>query len=201
MIAGFSEMKREEYRMRLFIAVGLPRRVREGLLRDNALLRSRCLRGSFTREENLHLTLCFLGETASERLDRIKEALDAVSSPPLSLTVGKAGMFRSREGAVLWRAIEGPGLSELHKALSYGLEARGFPQEKRRFTPHLTIARRAVLREGTDLRSLSSVLFSSKFTAREITLFLSEQENGIRRYTPIYRKALGPQPDNRSSMC
>ncbi len=91
--------------MRLFIAIGLPRRIREGLLRDNALVRSRCSRGSFTREENLHLTLAFLGETEPKRLDTVKDAMDAVSSPPLSLRVGDAGMFSSRDGAVLWLSL------------------------------------------------------------------------------------------------
>ena len=176
--------------MRLFIAIGLPQRVREGLLRDNSLIRSRCSRGSFTREENLHLTLVFLGETEPERLDAVKEAMDAVSSPPLSLTVGDAGMFSSRDGSVLWRSLDGPGLSALQRALSEELEARGFPQEKRRFTPHLTIARHAVLRKETELRGLSSELTSSDFTAKEITLFLSEQADGVRKYTPLYRKKL-----------
>ena len=160
--------------MRLFIAIGLPRRIREGLLRDNALVRSRCSRGSFTREENLHLTLAFIGETEPERLDTVKEAMD---------------------GAVLWRSLDGPGLSELQQALSEELEARGFPQEKRRFTPHLTIARHAVLRKGTELRALSSELTSSAFTAKEITLFLSEQADGVRKYTPLYRKELTSPAD------
>ena len=181
--------------MRLFIAIGLPRRIREGLLRDNSLIRSRCSRGSFTREENLHLTLVFLGETEPERLDTVKEAMDALSSPPLSLRVGDAGMFSSRDGAVLWRSLDGPGLSELQQTLSEELEVRGFPQEKRRFTPHLTIARHAVLRKGTELRTLSSELTSSAFTAKEITLFLSEQADGVRKYTPLYRKKLTSPAD------
>ena len=181
--------------MRLFIAIGLPRRIREGLLRDNAGIRSRCSRGSFTREENLHLTLVFLGETAPDRLDAVKEAMDAVTSPPLSLNVRDVGMFSSRDGAVLWRSLDGPGLSELQQTLSEELEARGFPQEKRRFTPHLTIARHAVLRKGTELRALSSELTSSDFTAKEITLFLSEQADGVRKYTPLYRKKLTSPAD------
>ena len=182
--------------MRLFIAIGLPRRIREGLLRDNALIRSSCSRGSFTREENLHLTLAFLGETDPDRLDAVKEAMDAVSSPPLSLTVGEAGMFSSRDGAVLWRSLDGPGLSELQQALSEELEARGFPQEKRRFVPHLTIARHAVMRRGAELRALTQGLTPAGFTAGEITLFLSEQADGVRKYTPLYRKALTERPGN-----
>ena len=180
--------------MRLFIAIGLPRRIREGLIRDNARIRSCCSRGSFTREDNLHLTLSFLGETEPDRLGAVKAAMDAVTSPPLSLTVGEAGMFASRDGAVLWRAVDGPGLAELRQSLSDELEARGFRQEKRRFVPHLTVARHAVMCRGSDLGALTRDLTFAGFTAEEITLFLSEQENGIRKYTPLYRKALTERP-------
>ena len=189
-------MKKEGSLMRLFIAIGLPRRIREGLIRDNARIRSLCSRGSFTREENLHLTLSFLGETESERLGAVKAAMDAVTSPPLSLTVGEAGMFASRDGAVVWRSVDGPGLAELRRSLSDELEVRGFRQEKRRFVPHLTVARRVVIFRGADLHALTQDLTPAGFIAGEITLFLSEQENGIRKYTPLYRKALGERPSD-----
>ena len=177
--------------MRLFIAIDLPSDIRAALGRDNGKLRPLCSRGSFSREENLHLTLCFLGETGPEKLAAVTEAMDSVTSGPIPLTIGEPGMFRSREGSTLWRSADGgTDLADLQGSLSEALSKAGFAQEKRRFTPHLTVARRVVLRDGVSRSDLTAVSMPLSFTAREITLFLSEQKNGMRVYTPLYRKEL-----------
>ena len=182
--------------MRLFIAIALPADIRAAFDRDNRKLRPFCSRGSFSREENLHLTLCFLGETAPERVSAVREAMDSVSSPPIPLTIGNPGIFRSREGGTLWRAVDGgPALLGLQSDLSGALEASGFRQESRKYTPHLTVARRVVLREGVTVHSLAGGHTPLSFTAREITLFLSEQKNGGRVYTPLYRRELSGAGD------
>ena len=182
--------------MRLFIAIGLPADIRAAFDRDNRKLRRSCSRGSFSREENLHLTLCFLGETPPERVSAVTRAMDSVSSLPIALTIGDPGIFRSREGGTLWRSVDGgPALLKLQSALSDALAGDGFAMESRKYTPHLTAARRVVLREGVSVRALAEGCTPLSFTAREITLFLSEQKNGVRVYTPLYRKALSGAGD------
>ena len=177
--------------MRLFIAVALPEDVRKALALGAARVRADCLRGSFPREENSHLTVCFLGETAPERLGAVTEAMETVSSPPLALTIGPMGRFSSRSGDILYRAVDaGDELFALQRSLREALSARGFPMEKRAYIPHLTVARRAALREGASLRSLSEALPPVRFTARELTLFRSDQRRGARIYTPIHQKSL-----------
>ena len=177
--------------MRLFIAIDLPSDIKAAFDRENRKLRPLCSRGSFSREENLHLTLCFIGETGPDNLAAVTEAMDSVTSPPILLTIGDPGMFRSREGGTLWRSVDGGAyLAVLQSSLSDALSKAGFAKETRRYTPHLTVARRVKLREGVTQRSLSAGFTPLSFTASEITLFLSEQKNGRRVYTPLYRKEL-----------
>ena len=176
--------------MRLFIAIEFPEWIREALSRDAALLRPACERGRFSRKENYHVTLAFLGETASERVPAIVAAMEEVSSPPPVISVGDLGMFRSREGNVLYRAVENDErLWRLQRRLSEALSARGFVLEERAFSPHLTMARRAQLRPGETLEALSARLRPARFTAREMTLLLSEQREGARVYMPLYQKS------------
>ena len=176
--------------MRLFIAIEFPEDIQKALRSADTEIRCACAQGNFPREENAHLTLCFLGETAGERLADVKAAMESVSSSPLSLQVTHMGRFRSREGDTLYRAVEGgEALYSLQHALCQALIRRGFSLEERRYTPHLTVARRAVLRESAALRELSARLPTVEFTARYMTLLRSEQIDGRRVYTPVYRRS------------
>ena len=174
--------------MRVFIAIEPPRRVQQALERDAGGIRAGFAHGSFTRRENYHLTLCFLGEIAPERLPSVVEAMEAVSSPPPVLTVGALGRFSSRPGATIYRSVQSDStLFHLQRELCRELARRGFALEERAYTPHFTVARRAVLREGAALDALSARGEPLSFAARSMTLFRSDLTEGKRVYTPLHR--------------
>lgn len=177
---------------RLFIAVPFPWRVQAALEENTALLRRSCVKGSFTRRENLHLTLAFLGETAPERLEELRAVLDGCAGAPLALSFGPLGRFKRPEGDILWRQVNAEeGLFRLQAALSAALTARGFPLEDRPFRPHLTLARRARLAPGESLEALSRQLPPLSFRAEQICLLRSELGGGAPVYMPLYRTKLG----------
>ena len=98
--------------------------------------------GKPPRDDNLHLTLAFLGPVAAERigaLDRIgRDAAAGIVPFPLSLErIGGSGY------GIAWLSPDGvpPALAALHAALAAGLAREGFPTERRMFRPHLTLAR------------------------------------------------------------
>ena len=66
--------------MRLFVAVLLSEPMRQALLDTMAQMRAQGARGNFTRKENLHVTLAFLGETDAQGCVRAKRALDACAA-------------------------------------------------------------------------------------------------------------------------
>jgi len=139
--------------LRLFIAINFEDKVKQRIAAVQEQLRKETSRGNFTRRENLHLTLVFLGETAEERLPEIKEIMEcAVSTETkpfraFELVFSRAGFFK-RGGKELWhlgideedRAGEKQ-LAELQSLLAKELIARNFFIDNRPFTAHITLGR------------------------------------------------------------
>ena len=128
--------------MRLFIACNFPHHVRQFLVEQQNLIKTVCTKGRFTKEENLHLTLIFLGEVAEEDLPSITTILDRVKTAPFSITFNELGSFKRRDGDIWWMGISpNPPLQSLHKNLFEELVQAGFNLDARPFTPHITLAR------------------------------------------------------------
>ncbi len=100
----------------------------------------------WVRDEGLHLTLAFLGDTEEARVPDVTAAMDEAASkhPPLTLTLAHGGGFGApRTPRVLWAGVGGEAerLGLLQADLAAGLRARGFSLETRPFHAHLTLAR------------------------------------------------------------
>ncbi len=137
----------EEQPLRLFVAVDLPRRVRDAVGRLQGDLRALGLRDlRWVRPEGIHLTLKFLGDTPAERVPLIEESLGAAvrASAPFRLALGSPGTFgHTRAPRVLWVDVSGDvaRLRELQAGVERQLVEAGFAEEEREFSPHLTLAR------------------------------------------------------------
>jgi RNA 2',3'-cyclic 3'-phosphodiesterase len=130
--------------VRLFVALEIPAAVRDNLATLIEELRNAEPRVRWVRAENLHVTLKFLGETPSEKLGAIRDALSAVRSErPVELDFRGLGFFPSeRHPRVLWASMDAsPNVKSLAASIDQTVEKLGFPREDREFTPHLTIAR------------------------------------------------------------
>lgn len=96
--------------------------------------------------ENLHITLKFLGETGEDFARRAETALTAALAgvPGFAVSLAGLGVFPP-VGAprVLWIGIqEGErALAELAARIEDALAKAGFSREKRRYEPHVTLAR------------------------------------------------------------
>jgi len=103
--------------------------------------------GRAVKPENLHLTLAFLHSVETHRLECIEAAAQRAACRSVRLQLSKMGYwYRSR---ILWLAppagaVGAPGTAgSLADALWAELEVCGFSPERRRFRPHVTLARRA----------------------------------------------------------
>ena len=134
-------------RVRTFIAIELPKLVRERLIALQDQL-SRDLAGvKWVGPDNLHVTLLFLGEVDNRELPALCRAVDGVTStmPPLLITIESVGCFPNpRRPRVIWVGV-GTGADEiiaLHDALEQPLLALGcYRREERKYTPHVTLGR------------------------------------------------------------
>lgn len=108
-------------------------------------LRDKGMEASWIPEDNLHLSLVFLGDVSENRLDDVILCLQSAASgtAEFAVTVTGPGWFGSpRSPRVLWAGIrEEKGLAGLQARLNGELRALGFPTEDRPYVPHITLAR------------------------------------------------------------
>jgi len=195
-------MKELSEHWRVFIAIELPSFVRKSLSNHINRLRNALpdVHASWSREENLHLTLKFLGDTPVAKIEALSQAAQrtAVSFQPFDLIVGRCGAFPPRgQPRVLWIGIDDPTgeLAKLHRALEDECAKAGFAREERPFHPHLTIAR---LRKPQGSRRLAELHGEVGFTNQqvgvpEMVLFRSELLSEGSRHTAISRHWFGQQ--------
>lgn len=131
--------------MRLFTGVDLPEEYRTGLKQVAGNWRKRLRsRTTWTRPENWHATLKFLGDVHAELVGDVRAALEDVAFNAFILQAGGAGFFPPRGAPrVFWTGVRAGGreLGELAEGIERVLEPLGFERERRPFRAHLTMAR------------------------------------------------------------
>ena len=100
--------------------------------------------------ENYHVTLRFIGETPAYRAEEIDLALAALQARGFSLTLAGVGTFaKAGRSTALWVGVErNPQLDHLQNKIETALQRIGLEPERRRFAPHVTLARLDNAAEG-----------------------------------------------------
>lgn len=171
--------------MRLFVALLLSEEMKDALCESQKKLQARAHSGNFSRRENLHLTLAFLGDCPPSAIPRIRRAMESAAgtAESFSLTLDRMGRFR-RPGADLWWAgiKKQPALTRLAENLQQTLRAAGFSLEERPFAAHLTVARQV---DAPGLRPEEVSLTAASQTIRSMSLMESTRVNGVLTYREI----------------
>jgi 2'-5' RNA ligase len=194
--------------MRLFIAVNFDAEFTGRILEIQEKLRALALKGNFSRRDNLHLTLVFLGDTGGGFIPAIGNIIAGLSSSgAFTLNFSRAGCFR-HSGKELWYIGAAPGgggmerLLKLRTNLMEGLEAltastppapssRLPPEEqplsfdRRPFNAHITLGRELRLREET-----APFPVHLETSVRRVSLMQSERRDGRLIYTEIFGRDL-----------
>jgi RNA 2',3'-cyclic 3'-phosphodiesterase len=125
---------------RLFLAVTLPEPVRNAL----AALAQPISGVTWTRPEQLHLTLRFLGDVPGSQIEAAIARLATVRVAPFILPVEGLGTFPpNRPPRTLWAGVGRghPRLFQLRQRLDDALLAIGLALDVRLFHPHATLGR------------------------------------------------------------
>jgi 2'-5' RNA ligase len=183
--------------LRLFLAIEIPDEVKRRVLKVGddlrGLLRKSVVR--WTRPEQLHLTLKFLGNVKPDDVDPLSRAVSEVCRgfSPLRLHAGSLGCFpRWRSPRVLWVGIrdEGNQLGSLQAALESASAPFTLEPAEREFTGHVTLGRvkacpraeiEALSRLAEQLRSLDC----GQWTASAVSLIRSQLDPAGARYTEL----------------
>ena len=124
--------------MRLFVAVQLNHDIRESLLDVQNQWIRRGVRGNYTDPENLHLTLAFIGEYPNP--EDVLDVIDSLTFQPFFLSLDGIGSF----GDLWWVGLsESDALEVLVRRLRHALSDAGIPFDRKRFSPHITLIRKA----------------------------------------------------------
>ncbi len=125
--------------MRLFVALDLPWSLRETLTG----LCGGLVGARWMAPETLHLTLRFIGETRSHVADEIDLALQSLRGRRFELVLSGVGVFeRNGRISTVWAGIErNERLDHLQGKIETALQRAGLPSERRRFQPHVSLAR------------------------------------------------------------
>jgi len=160
---------------------------------------------AWTRPENLHMTLKFLGGVVAGRLEELAGALGEIAraSEPFTIAYGSVGAFPGlARPATLWVGAEASALAALAEAVEEASARIGVAREARPFHPHVTLGRvrghgkgrrrPAALPEGlrTALEGARARPFGIA-SARSLVLFRSDTDPRGARYTALGRFALG----------
>ena len=171
--------------MRLFIAVNFPKEIKNELESNAEYIKSHVERGNFSRRENYHITLAFLGEVEPKRVTDIKRVMEKTDFESFALTLGKFGVFKRNGGDILWRSIEkSDPLIRLRDTLVRSLTENGFRIDENAFRPHITLSRETF---GA-LPSAFPANVPVSFEVRSYELMRSERLNGVLTYTPMFSK-------------
>ena len=141
--------------MRLFVAVNFDDITKNRLLAIQGRIRAQSLKGNFSRLENLHLTLVFLGEISGSLVPEIyaivKSAVASTGIRAFSVNLCRTGCFRHAGKELWWIAPDGNpegnsageagALFAIRQEIGKSLDEAGIPFDRRPFKAHITLGR------------------------------------------------------------
>lgn len=125
--------------MRLFIAIKLDNNMVESLSEYLADMRAAGVRGNFTKPENIHITLAFIGEYGNPQ--DVLDVIEKTDFRPFKIQLDGTGDF----GELFWAGIaDNPELINYVKRLRKNLADARIPFDKKKFSPHITLVRKPI---------------------------------------------------------
>jgi 2'-5' RNA ligase len=140
-------------KVRSFIAVNLNPEIEEYLTYLQVSLNVPETKIKWVEKNNLHLTMKFLGYISLEQTELIKSELKEITSrysPFIIRLSSNIGVFPTyKMPRIIWLGIKGgiSELKELYNSIENKLSNKGFPQEDKDFSGHITIGRVKFIRD------------------------------------------------------
>ena len=160
--------------MRAFIGIKLDDKYKKKLENIRSFLIQSKVMGNFTNINNIHLTLCFIGEIKEENVSAIKEMISQIDISELNIEVSSIEVFKSY---LILKVDKNDRLLDIQKKISDELIKQGFNIDRKEFFPHITIVREVKNVNEKDLDSLNkNIKMTSKVS--KIELFESKRVNG-----------------------
>jgi 2'-5' RNA ligase len=179
--------------MRAFLALPIPENTVAALI----AVQGRVPVGRPVPEDNLHLTLAFLGDVGEAVLEALDDVLSATPLPTAHVAFGGLGTFGDMErGLVFAEVLADPGLTALQAKVAQVARMAGAELPRRRFRPHVTLARANRQPTGPARDRLAVALGTRLdipgFEAGELVLYQSTLSPSGARHDPLAYYPLSP---------
>jgi RNA 2',3'-cyclic 3'-phosphodiesterase len=186
-----SGINQSEPKKRLFIAIDIPGDIKKKIwsFSNDVLGSEKYIR--LVPASNIHVTLKFLGNIDIKRDEEIKEAIEAAAGRFKKFDYeisGKINAFPEPENSrVLFLEINmgSDMISKIYYKLEDNLSSIGLDKERRKFSPHITIARVKSKKNLRQLINESGDFLPEMLECSELTLFESKLSPSGARYIII----------------
>ncbi len=174
---------------RLFVAIRPPAAIRAQLLTIQGGVEG----ARWQDDDQLHLTLRYIGEVERRTAEDIATALADVRAAPMTLALSGVGVFEHKGHIdTLWAGVTpAEPLAALHKKIDHALVRLGLPAEGRAYRPHITLARGRMRGPIDGFLAAHGSLSSEPFAVTQFTLFESRLGNDGATYEIIADYPLG----------
>lgn len=174
---------------RLFIALRPPPAIRRACL---AAMADGPVGWAWQDDDQLHVTLRYIGEVDRPIAEDIAIALGSIHAPPVALQLDGVGLFdHGPRSALFARVAPREPLNALHDKIDRMLVRCGLEPERRTFFPHITVARkRRTAHDPTGWLAVHAGLASAMDSVSHVTLFESRLGRHGATYEPIARYPL-----------
>ena len=175
--------------MRAFVAIELPKEIRERLYAFSAGIPGRITR---VPEENLHITILFLGEIGDGPAARAIEEVDKIDAATFTAEASGVSYFGGSNMQSIFARIEDRGrISSIHRLLREGLSGITRSEDRKQYVPHATIAR--AKKDSHEARTFINLNSARAFGRFEVTSLCVKESvltgNGP-RYSTIHEHKL-----------
>lgn len=173
---------------RLFVGLD----IREPLVSELLDARGGVEGAHWQRDNQLHLTLAFIGETPRKTKREIEDALASIRFEPFEFSLAGVGMFgKPKQPKTLWAGVSNKKpLLHLHEKIASTLDRIDVETDRRKFKPHVTLAR---FRRGAQARVGDWLMNNERLNTRPVMvdnfiLFSSERtsEGSFYRHEAIF---------------
>ncbi len=180
--------------MRLFVACNIDRETKDYFREKTDKLKRELPRGvKWVKPDNYHITLKFLGDTSQERAEELIDRLDNISlKGQFTCKFKGISAFPDRDypRVLISRVTQGrEELVELHNKIEKAATEMDFAEEKRKFTPHLTLGR---IKNKADIKMAADVLtdegFGKNLAVSDSIDSFSLMKSTLKPQGPIYQE-------------
>lgn len=164
--------------MRLFIAINLPKEVKDYLWELKEEFRD-LGKFNFIAKKNYHITLKFLGDVKEDKLEDIKQKLSKIKFSSFEDSLNKLGCFNNR---VLWINLnQKENVLKLAKLID-----QEFMEKEQRFSDHITLARiKNIKKKNEFIKKLEIKIKPIKFKISSFELMKSDLSKDGPKYTVL----------------